>query len=118
MAAAKQTADLFSTKLLKVRERAKRDREVCFFSLAHLIDQEALMRAYRRLRRRAAPGLDGVTKDRYGADLADNIRDLHLRLRSGRWRHQPIRRVLIPKESGKTRPLGISMSWTAGLKMR
>ncbi len=108
MTAAKQTADLFSTKLLKVRERAKRDPEVRFLSLAHLIDQHALQRAYRRLRRGAAAGVDGVTKDEYGAALPDNLRDLHKRLREGRWRHQPIRRVHIPKGQGKTRPLGIS----------
>ena len=37
-----------------------------------------------------------------------DLRDLHKRLRGGRWRHQPIRRVHIPKGQGKTRPLGIS----------
>lgn len=108
MAAAKQTADLFSTKLSKVRERAKRDPETRFFSLAHLIDEDALQRAYGRLRRGAAAGADGVTKDEYGAELSDNLRDLHKRLREGRWRHQSIRRVHIPKGQGKTRPLGIS----------
>ena len=108
MTAARQTTDLFSTKLLKVRERAKRDPEVRFHSLAHIIDRYALTRAYERLRRRAAPGVDGVTKDEYGTNLAENIRDLHQRLREGRWRHQPIRRVHIPKGQGKTRPLGIS----------
>lgn len=108
MTAAKQTADLFSTKLLKVRERAKRDPEVRFLSLAHLIDRYALQRAFRRLRRGAAAGIDGVTKDEYEANLAENLRGLHARLRNGRWRHQPIRRVHIPKGQGKTRPLGIS----------
>ncbi len=87
MTAAKQTEDLFSTQLRKVRERARRDPEVRFFALAHLIDEHALQRAYRRLRRGAAAGVDGVTEDEYGEELMANLRDLHERLRSGCWRH-------------------------------
>jgi len=52
--------------------------------------------------------VDGVTKENYGQDLLANLQDLHERLRTQRWRHQPIRRVHIPKAPGKTRPLGIS----------
>jgi group II intron reverse transcriptase/maturase len=94
--------------LLKVRERAKRDPEGCFFSLAHLIDEEALLRAYRSLRKDAAVGVDGITKEQYGQGLEGNVRSLHERLKAMRYRHQPIRRVHIPKGQGKTRPIGIS----------
>ena len=97
-----------SPKFLKVMERAKRDPEVQFLSLAHLLDEAMLTRVYHRLRRGAAAGADGMTKDDYGVDLAERIADLHSRLRSKRWRHQPIVRVHIPKEQGKTRPIGIS----------
>jgi len=97
-----------SPQLLKVRERAKRDPQVTFLSLAHLIDEEALTRAYHRLRKDAAVGVDGITKEQYGQELEANIRSLHSRLRTMRWRHQPIRRVHIPKGKGKTRPIGIS----------
>lgn len=108
MAVPKQRTDLFSTGLLKVAERAKRDPEVRFNAIAHLIDEYALTRAYERLRKGAAVGVDGVTKDQYGEKLGQNIGDLHGRLRAKRWRHQPIRRVHIPKGKGKTRPIGIS----------
>jgi group II intron reverse transcriptase/maturase len=77
-------------------------------SLAHRIDVPALERAYRRLRKDAAVGVDGVTKSDYGQELERNLHDLHERLKSKRWRHQPIRRVHIPKAQGKTRPIGIS----------
>lgn len=30
------------------------------------------------------------------------------RMKTGKYRHQPIRRVHVPKGSGKTRPIGIS----------
>ena len=101
-------SETMSPGLLKVVERAKTEPEGRFHSLAHLIDVPALMRAYRRTRKDAAVGVDGVTKEQYGQALEGNLRDLHERLVSKRYRHQPIRRVHIPKDKGKTRPVGIS----------
>jgi len=43
-----------------------------FHSLAHLIDEPALARAYGRMRKDAAVGADGVTKKQYGQDLEKN----------------------------------------------
>ncbi len=97
-----------SPQLLKVVERAKREPEGRFHALAHLLDGPALMRAYKGLRKDAAVGVDGVTKEQYGQNLEGNLERLHARLASKQYRHQPIRRVHIAKEKGKTRPLGIS----------
>ena len=94
--------------LLKVVERAQRDPEGRFHALAQLIDMPALERAYRRQRSDAAVGIDSVTKEQYGQALEVNLQDLHARLKAKRYRHQPIRRVHIPKAQGKTRPIGIS----------
>lgn len=101
------TSGSMSTALRKVMSRAQRDPGK-ILSLAHRIDVPALERAYHRLRKDAAVGVDGVTKSGYGQELERNLSGLHERLRSRRWRHQPIRRVYIPKEKGKTRPIGIS----------
>jgi group II intron reverse transcriptase/maturase len=79
-----------------------------FFSLAHLLDEQALERAYDRIRKDAAVGVDGITKEQYGQELEYNLRELHEQMRAMRYRHQPIRRVHIPKDKGKTRPIGIS----------
>ena len=100
-------AGSMSPELLKVRERAK-DPEFVFLSLAHLIDETALTRAFHRIRKDAAVGVDGITWEQYEQEVERNVRDLHQRLRTMRWRHQPIRRVHIPKEKGKSRPIGIS----------
>jgi RNA-directed DNA polymerase len=105
---AASTAGEMSPELLKVMERAKRDPHMRFFSLAHLLDEQALQRAYARLRKDAAVGVDGITKEQYGQELEGNVSDLHERMRTMRYRHQPIRRVHIPKDKGKTRPIGIS----------
>ena len=94
--------------LLKVMERAKRDPEVRFTSLSHLIDEQVLRRAYDRLRKDAAVGVDGITKEQYGQELERTLRELREQMRTMRYRHQPIRRVHIPKDKGKTRPIGIS----------
>jgi len=94
--------------LVKGVERAKREPEGRFHSLAHLIDVPALERAYRHMRSEAAVGGDGITKEQYGQDLEGNLQELHTRLKEKRYRHQPIRRVYIPKGQGKTRPIGIS----------
>jgi group II intron reverse transcriptase/maturase len=107
MAGAK-TSGHMSTGLLKVAERARRDPDGRILALARLIDVAALRRAYDRQRKDAAAGVDGVTKEDYGGRLEDNLQDLHERLKSQRYRHQPIRRVHIPKDNGTTRPIGIS----------
>jgi len=104
---AAQTAQDISPGLLKVMERAK-DPNAQFNSLAHLIDEQALKRAFGRIRKKAAVGVDGITKEQYGQDLDDNIADLLTRMKASRYRHQSIRRVHIPKGKGKTRPIGIS----------
>lgn len=106
--AEQQWLPTMSPKLLKVMERAKRDPETQFHSLAHLLDAEALKRAFKRIKKKAAVGMDGISKENYGQNLDTNIQDLLERLRLKKYRHQPIRRVHIPKTSGKTRPIGIS----------
>ena len=100
--------EFMSTSLLRVVERARREPEGRFHSLAHLIDVPALERAFHRLRTDAAVGVDGVSKEQYGQALEANLEDLHGRLRTKRYRHQPLRRVHIPKGGGRTRPIGIS----------
>lgn len=102
------TLESMSPRLLEVVERARREPEGRFHSLAHRIDVPALERAYHRMRKDAAVGVDGITKEQYGQDLERNLQDLHARLVAKLYRHQPIRRVHIPKDGGKTRPIGIS----------
>ena len=102
------TEGAMSTSLLRVVERARREPEGRFHSLAHLMDVPALERAFHRLRADAAVGVDGVSKAQYGQALEANLEDLHGRLKTKRYRHQPLRRVHIPKGGGRTRPIGIS----------
>ena len=62
-----KTSEGVSTKRLKVAERAKREPEARMLALAHHLDEELMAAAYRRIRKDAAVGVDGVTKEQYGA---------------------------------------------------
>jgi group II intron reverse transcriptase/maturase len=97
-----------SPELKRVVERAQRNPSERLLALARLIDVPALKRAFQRLRKGAAVGVDGVTVEEYGQRLDEKLQALHARMKAGKYRHQPIRRVHIPKEPGKTRPIGIS----------
>ncbi len=103
-----KTSEGMSPGLQRVMERARRDPHERQFALAYLIDVEALRRSYHRLRNQSAVGVDGVTKADYGRDLEGNLQNLHRRLKTMTYRHQPIRRVHIPKDKNRTRPIGIS----------
>ncbi len=114
------TLEGMSPGLFKGVGRAQGEPEGRFHSLAYLIDVAALERAYHRQRFHAAVGVDGITKEAYGQNLKANLQDLHVRLKDKRYRHQPIRRVHIPKGEGKTRPIGISIyaSYCISLRRR
>ena len=92
----------------RVREVARRDKNARFTALLHHVSLDRLVLAYWDLSPKAAPGVDGVTWQDYGQDLVANLRDLHDRVHSGRYRARPSRRAYIPKADGRLRPLGIA----------
>ena len=103
-----KTLTQMSPGLLRVMERARRKPDERQFSLAYLIDVEALERSFNRLKTKSAVGVDGVTKEQYGRGLRTNLQNLHGRLKAMKYRHQPIRRIHIPKDKSQTRPIGVS----------
>ena len=79
-----------------------------FRGLARLLDRQMLGEAFRRLKRKAAPGIDGVTHGDYAENLEENLLELESRLKLGTYRAQPVKRRWIAKAgSSKMRPLGI-----------
>jgi group II intron reverse transcriptase/maturase len=95
------------TRLRLITERAGREPECRFTSLAHLLNEGFLLECFRELKRNKAPGIDGVTVEQYEEHLAENIKDLVGRLKSKRYRPQPVKRVYIPKDGKSLRPLGL-----------
>jgi group II intron reverse transcriptase/maturase len=96
-----------STKYIRIAELAKEDRERKFFSIAHLLTEEALQEAFESLRKDASAGVDRVTYAGYAAEASENIRKLRDRMKDGQYRAQPLRRIYIPKEDGRQRPISI-----------
>jgi group II intron reverse transcriptase/maturase len=96
-----------STKYIRIAELAKEDKKRRFFSLAHLLTEEALQEAFESLRKDASAGVDQVTYSGYAAAVSENIGKLHDRMKEGRYRAQPLRRIYIPKEDGRQRPISI-----------
>jgi RNA-directed DNA polymerase len=95
------------TFLERVGQRAKEKKEERFNNLLSHIKVPLLAEAYQRLRKDAAPGVDGVTWSEYGENLDARLLDLQDRVHGGSYHPQPVRRVHIPKGDGRTRPLGI-----------
>jgi group II intron reverse transcriptase/maturase len=95
------------TDIDRIAELAKEDPKRQFYSIAHLITVEKLYEAFRSLRKNASAGIDGVTYLEYESNAEENVRQLHRRLVAGKYQVQPLRRVYIPKENGKQRPISI-----------
>ena len=98
------------TDLTRIGEKARKEPGLVFTSLYHHIcDVDNLRACYETLDADKATGVDGVTKEEYGRNLEENLRDLSERLKRMGYRPQPKRRSYVPKPgSEKGRPLGIS----------
>lgn len=97
-----------SSTLSALTRKARRDKKHRFKSLYRLIDLQMLYESFGSLKRKAAPGVDGVTLEDYEEHLDENLRSLHGRLIAKRYRAQSVkRRYILKAGSKKLRPLGI-----------
>lgn len=94
--------------LRRIREAAKGSKKKRFTCLYHHVyDVEFLREAFYALKRDASPGVDGETWAHYEEALESNLGALSVRLRRGGYRAKPVRRVYIPKQDGRQRPIGV-----------
>ena len=86
---------------------AQKHRHEPLTALGHHMDLNWMSEAYRRVRRNAAPGIDGQTVAEYGGNLAANLRDLLDRARGGSYKAPPVKRGYVPKNEKEDRPIGL-----------
>jgi group II intron reverse transcriptase/maturase len=103
-----QSRARMSQSLDRVRKAARQRKKDRFTAFFHHITVDVLWTAFYALRRKAAPGVDGMTWQDYEADLEPRLEDLYRRVQRGAYRPQPSRRTYIPKADGKRRPLAIA----------
>ena len=97
------------TKQQRIAELARRMPNESFMSLNHYIDLPWMHEAYRRTRKNAVVGVDGITSAEYEMNLDENLQSLLDRFKSGSYYAPAVKRVYIPKDdTGKEkRPIGI-----------
>ena len=92
----------------RIREFVRRNPKEPLTALLHHLTPAALEAAYRRLKRDAAAGVDGVSWRDYEQGLDGKLHQLWQRVQQGTHQAVPVRRVNIPKPDGGERPLGIA----------
>ncbi|WP_347338662.1 MULTISPECIES: reverse transcriptase domain-containing protein [Bradyrhizobium] len=103
-----QSRNRVTQALDRVRQAGRQRKKERFTALLHHVNVDTLKTAFYALKRKAAPGVDGVTWQDYESDLELRLEDLHGRVHRGAYRPQPSRRTYIPKADGKQRPLAIA----------
>lgn len=85
----------------RIRQIAKRSKDIKFTALFHHINQSRLRAAFFNIKKNAAPGIDGKIWRDYETNLEVNIKVLHQKVQQGGYHAKPSRRVYIPKSNGK-----------------
>lgn len=73
-----------------------------------IYQKENLAEAFKQVKQNhGAPGVDGVTVEKYESELSENLELIQTELKTKTYTPSPVRRVMIDKPDGGKRPLGI-----------
>jgi RNA-directed DNA polymerase len=99
------------TKLTRIAQLSKENPNIEFKWLMSHYNMNSFVKCFQQLDGKKAVGVDGITKNEYGKNLEENLRNLIERMKNMSYKPQPVKEVMIPKDGqkGKLRPLGISI---------
>jgi len=95
------------TKLARISQLSKENPQMVFTSIGHLINKEMLKLCHEKMDGNKAVGIDRITKEEYEKKLDENLDKLVESIKRKAYKPKPARKVEIPKDNGKTRPLSI-----------
>ena len=80
-----------------------------YYSLyGHLLNKARLFKGFKKVfKAKGAAGIDGQSLSAFASNLDNELSQLLLELKTKRYQPQPVRRVIIPKDGGGERLLGI-----------
>lgn len=95
------------TKLEGISQLSRENPDMVFTSVGHLINKELLRECHEEMDGKKAVGINGISKEEYGVHLEEKLELLERRIKNKSYKPKPARKVEMPKEDGKTRPLSI-----------
>lgn len=97
-----------SSGLARVRKLAGENKALKFTALLHHVTVNQLEESYFEIKRNVTPGVDEMTWQAYGDALVNNLKCLHEKIHTGKYKALPSKRCYIPKADGSQRALGIA----------
>lgn len=95
------------TTMQGISNKAKLKPEHRFQNLYRILNEEMLEKAFYKVKNGKAAGVDKISKSAYEVNLKENIREVVEQLKRKSYKAKLVKRVYIPKEKNKKRPLGI-----------
>ena len=93
------------TKLQDIRKMSEKHERL--ETLINRVNYDSLLSEHIRQNPKKAKGIDGVSKEEYGKNLEENLKNLVSNMKKFSYRPKPVLRTYIPKPNGDLRPLGI-----------
>ena len=93
------------TKLQDLRKMSEKHERL--ETLINRVNYDSLLSEHIRQNPQKAKGIDGVSKEEYGKNLEENLKNLVSNMKKFSYRPKPVLRTYIPKPNGDLRPLGI-----------
>lgn len=97
-----------TSKAAKAKGAERKQRMDTSSLMEQILSRDNLKAAYlQAVRNKGAAGVDGMTVEELGAYLSENGESIREKLRTRKYKPQPVRRVEIPKPEGGIRKLGV-----------